>query len=160
MAESILSKLDDGVVIGSDSSGVGCMEQAGAMIRQAVELQSLSLPRRDFEVHWVCDNDPRCRHVLPCHAAKRESKHCKHRFSDICLGRFAGRFSSMRGAHLHRNGCFRASVVVTPWWRRCAWSWRKGIYFRKGFCCTHDRECDLYSAPASGNFSTFPGGLA
>ena len=71
MAESILSKLDGGVLTESDYSGTGCTEQAAAMIRQAVELQSLS-PSRCFEVLWVCDSYPRCRHVLRCHAAERE----------------------------------------------------------------------------------------
>ena len=53
VAESIWSKLDGGVVIESDYSGMRCMEQAAAMIRQTVELQSSS-PRRCLEVHWMC----------------------------------------------------------------------------------------------------------
>ena len=63
MAESILSKLDLGFVKESDYSGMGCMEQAAAMVRQAVQLQSSSR-RRCFEVHRVCDNDPRCCDVM------------------------------------------------------------------------------------------------
>ena len=95
MAEPILSKYDGGVVTGSDYSGMGCMEQASAMTQQAVEQHSPS-PRCCFEVHWVCDNDPRCRHVLRSHAAERE--HCKHSFSDICDGIDSSILPALQGA--------------------------------------------------------------
>ena len=112
MADSLLSKWDSGVVIEFDCSCVGCMEQTAATIRRAVERESLAWPRC-FEG----DNDPRCRHVLRCHAAERE--HCKHSSSDIC-----DRIDSSSGAALQgarrwaaaakqgalRKGCFRASV--------------------------------------------------
>ena len=158
MAESIWSKLDGGVVIESEYSGMGCMEQAAAMIRQAVELQSPS-PRRCFEVHRVCDSDPRCRHVLRCHAAERE--HWKHSFSDICdqidplvFGRLAGRFSSMgcrgeAGVHLHRKSLLSRKCCGEAMVEEMCMILEKATFLRKSFCGTHDRECDLHSGATS-----------
>ena len=113
MAESILSKLDLGFVKESDYSGMGCTEQAAAMMQQAVQLQSLSR-RRGSEVHMGVRQRPA---VLRCHAAEWE--HCEHTFfveRIHFLVRFAGRFSSMGCRGDAGRACIGKLAVAQALW--------------------------------------------
>ena len=152
MAESILSKLDLGFVIESDYSGTGCMEQAAAMMRQAVQLQSPSR-RRGFEVHLVCDNDPRCCDIMQ----QRGS------IASTVSPTFATRFISLsalqgvprRWAAAAKRGALASESLL--WRKRCGEAmveemcmiFEKATLLRKGFYCAHDRECVLYSGAES-----------
>ena len=151
MAESILSKLDGGVVIESDSSGMGCMEQAGAIIGQAVELQSPS-PHRCFEVHRCVRQRPA---ITPCAAmsgSREKALQAVSPTSSILLlpwplcralpvdglpAAKRGALASVRILSRERSGEAMVEDLCTIL--------EKTAVLPNGFCCTHDRACDLYS---------------
>ena len=96
------------------------------------------------------------RHV---HAARRE--HCKQRFPDTCdqidslvLGRFC------RSLLFDGHAAAKRSALAPEWLlsrKRCGDATveemriilEKATFLRTGICCTHDRECDMYSGVAS-----------
>ena len=83
LLDRAVSKLNMGIVLDSDYSGSGCMEQAAAMFRDSMRSQQvLAEGSPSFMVHRVCDNDPMCRRTLHGHCPGPE--HPRHIFGDLC----------------------------------------------------------------------------
>ena len=170
----VMHKTELGVQIQSDYSGMGCVEQACAMLRTHTDtlpmpgLDSELVNRRNFTVHRVCDVDPKCRYVLRNHVPCAE--HCQHSFADICSRIDTATLSMLQTIEKRWNehlndfwavvGDTNRKVEQRAIAKMCGEAMCQemiraldtagdSIWNDEGFCCTHDRMCPI-NAPMDG----------
>ena len=83
LMENLLEKVRAGVILDSDYTGSGCMEQAATLIRDSLAIiQQECVDKQWLRAHRACDIDARCRGVLQEQA--HEGLKPDHIFGDLC----------------------------------------------------------------------------
>eukprot|EP00971_Amphidinium_carterae_P216085 4289178-Amphidinium_carterae.2 len=82
LMKNITEKMDCGVMLDSDYTGSGCMEQAATLIRDQLAVVHPHFDRSWLRAHRACDIDHRCRTLLQRHNAR--GLKASHIFRDLC----------------------------------------------------------------------------